>query len=552
VTAAGLATLAITQDLLHAKAFASLDHRPTPADEALDLGLAWMDTHFSATENPGRDEYFFYYLYGVERVGLASGRRHFGEHDWFREGAAEIITRLCGYDPDTVTMRVHERIRGRRHGARVRAGDLAFGLLFLSRGRVPIAINKLSTGETWNNRPRDVANLTAWLAEATETALAWQIVSLDGDPRQWLDAPMLYLASHQPLPFTEAQRGRLKAYLDGGGLLFAVAEGGAVNFTRSVEQTLAGLYPDYQWRALPDDHWPYTLHWPVSGRPPALRALSNGVRELAILVPGDDLARLFQTRDTERDEVWKTAAHVYLYASEMNRARPRLGAPPDDAGRYAATDATFRVRHAYHDGNWNPEPAALEAFGQWLAANGDERLDIGEIALREIDEAVPTPALVIVNGIEPREFSRAERDAVRGYVERGGVILFETPGGRGGFTASAETAMLQTFAGASVRTLRRSRIVTGDGLPGADNLSRLEYRPYALEAFAARETTPRLRGLVIDGEPRVLFSREDISHALLDRTCWGVAGYGSDAARSLLRNILLHAHALDAEHAATP
>jgi hypothetical protein len=45
----------------------------------------------------------------------------------------------------------------------------------------------------------------------------------------------------------------------------------------------------------------------------------------------------------------------------------------------------------------------------------------------------------------------------------------------------------------------------------------------------------------IEGIPRLLFSREDITHALLDQPAWGVNGYGPESARRLLANILLHA-----------
>jgi DNA polymerase-1 len=78
-------------------------------------------------------------------------------------------------------------------------------------------------------------------------------------------------------------------------------------------------------------------------------------------------------------------------------------------------------------------------------------------------------------------------------------------------------------------------------MEGAADLTRLTYRPYALEVFGARETTPRLTGLEIDGAPRLLFSREDITHALLDQPCWGVSGYTSDNARRLMTNIVLSA-----------
>ncbi len=297
------------------------------------------------------------------------------------------------------------------------------------------------------------------------------------------------------------------------------------------------------------------------------------MRELIILSPSTDFAKVFQTRATELANIYQTASNVYLYASEMNRPRPRLARhfvsaePAQNADSTPAEDspgatgslpasarplpAAATIVRAIHDGAWNPEPQALEVF---KAAAGNDGGALSEVELRIIDRPLSQihaldarPTLVLVNGIEPHNFSGDEREAIRQYVDAGGVILFETPGGRGGFTRSAEEACAEIFVDSPVHSMLRSRVITGAGLPGAARLSRLEYRPFALEVFASRETTPRLRGMVIDGQPRVLFSREDITHGLLDQPCWGIAGYTPDTARALLTNILLHGLELNAD-----
>ena len=544
MTSAGLATLFITQDYLHADKYRT--PKPSPparSERAIERGLRWMGENFSPSENPGRDEYFFYYLYGVERVGLASGYKYFGDHDWFRQAAAEIIGRLCRWDPKARRMTVHERMKGAPRGAQIRVRHLAFAILFLSRGRVPVAINKLQTPNVaWNNRPRDVANLTRWLGERTESPLNWQIVGLDAAPHEWLDAPLLYLASHERLPWgaTQVQAdkplGRLKRYLDLGGLLLAAAEGASSAFGQSVEEAGRLMYPDFRWRALPDDHWAYTLLWPLPGRRPPLRGLSNGVRELIILSPSTDLAASWQVRATSEVANYLTAAHIYLYASEMNRPRPRLARHWSAPGSAPTARPAVTIVRASHRGNWKPEPLALDVF----SATRTREITILDVPLSGIDALEPRPTLVIVNGIDAHNFDAAEKMAIADYVKGGGVILFETPGGRGVFTVSAERACTEIFA-RPIRSLLRSRVITGEGLPGAKRLSRVDYRPYTLEVFAARETRPRLRGMTIEGEARVLFSRQDISQALLDQPCWGVSGYAPASARDLLGNILEHA-----------
>ena len=545
MTAAGLTALFITQDVLHAGDAVNLDERAKrPYEHAIESGLRWMDENFTAAGNPGKNTYFFYYLYGVERVGLASGYASFGGQDWFRAGAAAIIDRLCRIDAASGAVTVRSR-SGRRGAVEVRR--LAFALLFLSRGRVPLAINKLKVpGLAWNNRPRDVANLTHWLGRETEAELNWQIVSLDDTPESWLDAPVLYLASDERLPWVDEpsdELAKLKRYLDLGGLLLAAGEGRGTAFARSVQDAGRAMYPRHEWRVLPRDHWAYTLLFSAKGKRPRLRGLSNGVRELIVLVQGNDLPAVLQARDEKRLAFWTTAAHVYLHASEMNRPRPRLArhAPSTAGGKNDRGNGDrVTVVRATYDGNWDPEPLALEVFDGAVA--GIE-LAATVHPLAGIADLDPRPDLVVVNGIVAREFTSAEQDAIKAFIEARGVILFETPGGRGGFTRSAED-MAQALFEIKAQRLVDTRVVTGDGLTGASNLTQVRYRPYAQQVFAAHETTPRLRGLVIDGQPRVLFSRQDISQALLDQPCWGVAGYSPATARQLMANILRHAAAM--------
>jgi hypothetical protein len=541
MTAAGLATLYITQDLLHASEAVRTNAAPQPYGEAIDRGLAWMNEHFSSTENPGSFRDFYYYLYGVERVGLASGRKTFARLDWYRTGTAELLARLCAWDEATRTMTVHERVGGSGNAAIIRTHHLAFGLMFLSRGRVPVVINKLETPALrWNNRPRDVANLTHWIARSSETDLSWQIVSVDDPPETWLDAPLLYLASDQAVPWTsdaDPPAAALQAYLELGGTLFAVSEGRGKAFASSIETLGRALFPAATWRVVDHDDWAYTLHMRVGDRRPPLRALSNGVRDLVILCPGPDLAASFQQNDVDRPGVFTTAGNLYYYASEMNRPRPRLDAQPE-AFPILATDAEVTVLRVQHDGNWNPEPRAIGRFGQRLARSA--RIGVRErvVPLRELGDA--PPALAIATGTAAHELTPVELESIRRFVSGGGTLLFETAGGRGDFAGAAEQACATLFAQRAMPLVRHP-IVTGAGARPEHDLSTVEYRPYSFEIFGARERSARLRGIEIDGRVAVLFSREDLSHALLDRSCWGVHGYAPDSAQKLLENVLRYA-----------
>ena len=196
------------------------------------------------------------------------------------------------------------------------------------------------------------------------------------------------------------------------------------------------------------------------------------------------------------------------------------------------------IVRALHEGNWKPEPAALEIFAAQQASRG-MNIRLVDHPLAKIHEIDPKPALVIVSGIEAHHFTPEQIAAIKSCISEDGVILFETIGGRGEFAASAEIMMEQAF-GKSIESVLRTSLITGQDLADAVDLTQVEYRPFSMQAFGTRETAPRLRGMTIDEArgPQLLFSREDISHALLDQPCWGISGYSPHSARALMNNIL--------------
>jgi hypothetical protein len=283
----------------------------------------------------------------------------------------------------------------------------------------------------------------------------------------------------------------------------------------------------------------------VRGTRPRGRVLSNGVRDLIILIADQDITATFQVRNDRERGHYDMVSNVYFYASEMNRPRSRLRSVSSDrqvldAGIQPARDVNVRLARAMYDGNWNPEPEAIEVFADALYDAYDLSIETETQPLAKIHELSPRPTIVTVTGTEETRFSREERDAIQRFVEDGGVILFETVGGRGGFAQSAEQQLAEVF-GRSAEPLVRHAVITGEGLAHAADCTSLNYRPFSLQILGAIDTTPRLRGMMVNGSPRVLFSREDLSHALLDQPCWGIHGYAPSAARRLLRNVLLYA-----------
>ena len=170
MTAAGLATLFITQDFLFRGR--GLTCSGNIVDKNIDAGLQWYSNFFKTNGTRGLG---FYSLYGLERIGVASGYKFFGDTDWFQAGAAFAVKAQAptGVYP------------GGENCTPLQSTALA--MLFLSRGRAPVMMNKLNydlsgTPGNWNQRPRDLANIVRWVGKETENTLNWQITSLNAYP----------------------------------------------------------------------------------------------------------------------------------------------------------------------------------------------------------------------------------------------------------------------------------------------------------------------------------------------------------------------------------
>jgi len=163
----------------------------------------------------------------MERAGLACGFKMFGRHDWYRELAEQTLKEQgkdgswSSYNPDV---------------------DTAFAILFLARGRHPLMMNKLHFVGAWANRPRDVAHLAKFTGKETERPLNWQVVQLSGEWGDWMDSPILYLASHEAPIMDESDFAKLRSFVMAGGLLFTQADGGNKEFNQFAELLAMKLF----------------------------------------------------------------------------------------------------------------------------------------------------------------------------------------------------------------------------------------------------------------------------------------------------------------------
>lgn len=83
MTCAGICALAICRY--------ELGEKNPFSDPAIKKAVRWLDKNFSITENPNESNWYFYYLYGLERVGRILDTEFIGKHEWYPLGAAQLV-----------------------------------------------------------------------------------------------------------------------------------------------------------------------------------------------------------------------------------------------------------------------------------------------------------------------------------------------------------------------------------------------------------------------------------------------------------------------------
>ena len=544
MTAAGVATLFITQDVLRSND--GLGCKGNIPNENIDKGLRWVGEHF------GQAGANVYTWYGIERIGVASGYKYFGDKDWYAAGADYLVK---AQKPDGSW--------DSNYAGNSPIPNAAFALLFLSRGRAPVIMNKLDYSPAaaaaegaeggkvqraahWNQRPRDVANLAAWAGVRMERDLNWQIVNLTASPEDLHDAPILFIAGSESINLGDAEVAKLRAFVEQGGMILGNADCQKEIFNKSFRALGKKLFPKYEFRALPSSHPIFKEQQYDADKwknKPKVEGLSNGVRELMVLVPDADPAKAWQARqDRAREELFQLGANVFLYAIDKSNLlfKGQTFIVKETGGD---ASGTIRVARLVVGDNPDPEPGGWRRLGAILKNDHKLALAVEPVSLGGGN--LGGFKVAHLTGTAAFKLGADQRKELADFVNGGGTLVVDAAGGSAPFADAAEAELSAMFGAeatkAMTRPLRSDHPVFT--VPGA-RLDRFAYRRFARKVVGDLRG-PRIKGMKAAGSERVgvFYSREDLSGGLVGQSVDGVVGYDPPTATAIMRNILLYAAA---------
>jgi hypothetical protein len=558
ITTAGTASLFITQDYLHSNEGIACKGNVT--NPAIEKGIAFLQEGFPKIVGDGEMRWRYYTLYGMERVGVASGLKYLKNVDWFDVGADYLVRRQAG------------------NGGWGGEVDTSFALLFLSRGREPVMMNKLRYNVAaspvqaprsgsgpqrptpdvksqepktlegyWNQRPRDVANAARYVGKQTERWLNWQIIDASvGSVRDLHDAPILYISGGLPLYLTESDRAKIKAYVESGGMLVFNPDCKDLKFTKSVRDLLTndktGLFPQYELKRIPQNH-PILAGQIFSfkgKRTPPMSILSNGVRVLAVLFE-EDIGRAWQLRDANKAEQFEVMANIYQYAIDKTNFQFKGRTYYVEPDPKIATTRTIKVARLKHKFNWDPEPGAWRRLSALFRNQRKIDLKVDEVELGKGD--LSAYKVAHLTGTDKLSLDPAQRKQLKDFIEKGGTLLVDAAGGSGDFKLGVESELRQILPEKSAQELERvlpesHPLFTVGGLPAPQ----IRYRTFAQGKITGSLTRPQLRAATLNGRIAVIYSAEDLIAGMVGTPVDGVIGYTPESAADVMTRAVLFAN----------
>lgn len=544
--------------------------QPVAGLDKVETAFDWLANNYTVEYSPegrnkGDSKSRMYYLYGLERAARLAGKRFIGPNDWYRDGAQQLLA----WQFDAGNWQTPQPGRGEDNPLIA----TSFGLLFMSKGKRPVAIGKYNHGASdWNLHPEGIHYLTRHLEKAWNMKLNWQTVRARGATiDDLLETPVLFMSGRDAIGLDATQKSNLKKYIENGGFLFAEACkgdgcGNAEKYDQAFRALMVELFPDSRLELLDASHPIWT-----SGATPLLSTEYSKERPLyglqaccrtsvvycpanlscywslgtpAILGDPQVNARL-----KKRIE-YCTELGVSVVSYATGRDLKDKGETPTIVKRSMEMlpDRVLVFPKLIHSGGDNEAPSAWRNI-----LRNVERLSL-EIKVEKkmisptLDELADHP-FVFMHGRRSFSFTPDERAAIRTYLDAGGFIFADAVCASPEFGRSFRGEM-EKILGAPLAPIAKDHEIWMNKTYGYQ-LDRVTLRikdARAPKGFRESIQAPEMEGAEIDGRLAVVFSRYDLSCAMENTSVSECTGYTRESATQIGTNVILYNLLSDAQN----
>jgi hypothetical protein len=179
-------------------------------------------------------------------------------------------------------------------------------------------------------------------------------------------------------------------------------------------------------------------------------ALSNGVRELMVTLPGSDVGRAWQMGTYKgKEETHEIMNCIILYAVDRANLKYK-GATHVVRAEPNAVEQQRKIKVARLEwaGNWNPEPAGWTRLAAIIKNQKQADVTTEQFKLGEGKLDAATHQLAHLTGTGRFTFTKEQVNELKKYLIKGGIVIADAAGGNGEFGAAAEKELAGLIGGA--------------------------------------------------------------------------------------------------------
>ncbi len=407
----------------------------------------------------------------------------------------------------------------------------------------------------WNLCPTDLQRL---LEKVRETGLSyhWSSVNLNDFQLDPKTVPALLFSGARTLRLSDAHIAALRSYVLNGGMVIGDSIAGSPYFYESARNVFQQAFPECLWRVIPVDHPLYHMfvdvtrvscpgHGAVTG--PFLEGIYVGSRAGVLLSKYglgcgwnrdlDRLAKLpqamyYDTKSATEIGVNLTAYIVGYAEAGGVEARPEIYGTVD---RRSPTDE-FVFAQLKHGGAWNVHPGAATNLLTKLRRHTTIRVNLKRVVVDPETDDLAGYAFLYLTGLDDFSFSSRAVSGLQQFLRSGGFLLVNNGLGLSAFDKAARRELARILPEAGLQVLP-----LGHGLYSSlFKIEKVEYSSGLAQADPSLGRRPRLWGMFVGGDLRILYSPYDLEAGWLPARYPLMKGYEAASAERLGMNIIVY------------
>ncbi len=420
----------------------------------------------------------------------------------------------------------------------------------------PVLIAKIAYAKNFYNVTNDVRQLLRWARRGIDVNYRPQTIPFSKFGYNPSEIPIVYFTGHDPINLTEEEAKKLREYVYSGGTILANACCGAPEFTKSFRRAMALVFPDRPLHRLSPEHPIFHCYYQIEqvdykqGRGkyfsdvPLLEGIDIGCRTGVIFAPAD-LANGWYGQNPPmnfppgmwilKNDARKLGTNIIsyilsnlLYARAYPLSQIRFKSPNPSA-------QALNIAQLIHQGDWNPNPFALQRLQKYLVENSTVNVTFKRVAIDPSDAAIFQYPLVYMTGHREFTFSEQQVSTLRRYLLQGGVLLAEACCGRREFDIAFRREIKRVLPDYSLELIKPDNPIYSINF----KISEVNLTPLGRQYFPDLRT-PWLEVIKINGREAVIYSPLALSDGWQGLNPPFAAGYVQSDSLRLGVNIILY------------